>query len=93
MSDVQAHSEHKSHKKEYIIIFVVLAVLTILEIWVAEINGLSKMGKGSALTFLAIGKRRSCSLLLYAPERRDKVDEVYCCDTCYGSGLCYCSLS
>jgi cytochrome c oxidase subunit 4 len=56
VSDVQAHSEHKSHKKEYIIIFVVLAVLTILEIWVAEINGLSKMGKGSALTFLAIGK-------------------------------------
>lgn len=56
MSDVQAHSEHKSHKKEYIIIFVVLAVLTIIEIWVAEIDGLSKMGKGSALTFLAIGK-------------------------------------
>lgn len=56
MSDVQAHSEHKSHKKEYIIIFVVLAVLTAIEIWVAEINGLSKMGKGSALTFLAIGK-------------------------------------
>lgn len=56
MSDVQAHSEHKSHKKEYIIIFVVLAVLTILEIWVAEVDGITKFGKGSALTFLAIGK-------------------------------------
>lgn len=51
-----AHGEHKSHKKEYIIIFVVLAVLTALEIWVAEVKELSKVGKGSALTFLAVGK-------------------------------------
>lgn len=50
------HGEHKSHKKEYLIIFVVLAVLTAIEIWVAEIKGLSKVGKGSALTFLAVGK-------------------------------------
>lgn len=47
---------HVSHKKEYLIIFVILAVLTAIEIWVAEIPGLTKMGKGSALTFLAIGK-------------------------------------
>lgn len=47
---------HQSHKKEYIIIFVVLAVLTAIEIWVAEIKGLSKFGKGSSLTFLAVGK-------------------------------------
>lgn len=50
------HGEHKSHKKEYMIIFVVLAVLTGLEIWVAEVNGISKVGKGSALTFLAVAK-------------------------------------
>lgn len=50
------HGEHKSHKKEYIIIFVILAVLTALEIWVAEVKGLSKVGKGSSLTFLAVGK-------------------------------------
>lgn len=55
MSD--AHTlEHKSHKKEYIIIFVVLAVMTALEIGVAEIKNLSKFSKGSALTFLAVGK-------------------------------------
>jgi cytochrome c oxidase subunit IV len=48
--------EHKSHKKEYIIIFVVLAILTILEIWAAELPQLSKFEKGSALTVLAIGK-------------------------------------
>lgn len=48
--------EHKSHKKSYIIIFVVLAVLTALEIWAAEIPGLSKFQKGSALTGLALGK-------------------------------------
>jgi caa(3)-type oxidase subunit IV len=47
---------HHSHKKEYFIIFVLLAVLTGLEIWVAEIDALSKMAKGSALTFLAVGK-------------------------------------
>lgn len=47
---------HVSHKKSYIVIFVVLAVLTAIEIWVAEIKELSKFGKGSALTFLAVGK-------------------------------------
>lgn len=62
MSDTHAHGsnhehhEHKSHKKSYIIIFVVLALLTVFEIWVADVPGLSKMGKGSALTFLAVGK-------------------------------------
>lgn len=50
------HHEHKSHKKEYFFIFFVLAVLTAIEIWVAEIHGLSKFGKGSALTALAVGK-------------------------------------
>lgn len=61
MSDNHAHAhshhgEHKSHKKEYIIIFVILAVLTALEIGVAEIPGIGKFSKGSALTFLAVGK-------------------------------------
>ena len=55
MSDAHAHA-HKSHKKEYIIIFVVLAVLTAIEIWAAELKALSKFQKGSALTGLAIGK-------------------------------------
>jgi cytochrome c oxidase subunit IV len=47
---------HKGHKKEYFIIFLALAVLTIVEIWAAEIPGLTKFQKGSALTFLAVGK-------------------------------------
>jgi len=55
-SATHAHAEHKSHKKEYLIIFVLLAVLTGIEIWAAEIPGLSKLAKGSALTFLAVGK-------------------------------------
>jgi caa(3)-type oxidase subunit IV len=38
------------------VIFIVLAVLTAIEIWVAEIPGISKFGKGSALTGLAVGK-------------------------------------
>lgn len=55
-STTHDHVEHKSHKKEYLIIFVLLAVLTAIEIWAAEIPGLSKLAKGSALTFLAVGK-------------------------------------
>lgn len=47
---------HKSHKKEYLIIFLALAILTGIEIWVAEIPGISKFGKGSSLTVLAVGK-------------------------------------
>jgi len=61
-----AHADnhvHVSHKKEYLIIFVILAVLTAIEIWVAEVHGLSKMGKGSALTFLAVGK--ACIVAYY----------------------------
>lgn len=48
--------EHKSHKKEYFIIFIALAVLTGIEIWMAEIPGISKFNKGAGLTALAIGK-------------------------------------
>ena len=51
-----AAHEHKSHKKEYFFIFILLAVLTAIEIWVAEVPGISKFGKGSALTGLAVGK-------------------------------------
>jgi cytochrome c oxidase subunit IV len=58
-----AHGEHKSHKKEYIFIFVILAVLTAVEIWVAEVPGISKLGKGSALTGLAVGK--ACLVAYY----------------------------
>jgi caa(3)-type oxidase subunit IV len=47
---------HKSHKKEYIIIFFILAALTALEIWVAEVPGISKFNKGASLTLLAVGK-------------------------------------
>ena len=47
---------HKSHKKEYMIIFFVLAILTVLEVWVAEIQSITKLTKGLALTLLAIGK-------------------------------------
>jgi len=54
-SPAHAH-EHKSHKKEYLVVFLVLAILTAIEIWVAETAGISKMGKGSSLTLLAVGK-------------------------------------
>ena len=54
--DTAHGGKHVSHKKEYIIIFVVLALLTVLEIWAAELKQLSKVGKGSALTLLAVGK-------------------------------------
>lgn len=47
---------HKSHKKEYMIIFFVLAVLTVVEIWIAELKMLTKFQKGTGLTLLAVGK-------------------------------------
>ena len=62
MSDHHAPShshdahEHKSHKKEYFIVFFVLAILTAIEIWVAEVHGISKFNKGASLTLLAVGK-------------------------------------
>lgn len=54
-SPANAH-EHKSHKKEYLVIFLILAILTGIEIWVAEIPGITPFAKGSSLTFLAVGK-------------------------------------
>lgn len=48
--------EHKSHKKEYLLVFLYLTVLTAVEIWVAEIPGIGKFAKGSSLTLLAVGK-------------------------------------
>lgn len=57
MSEVHTHTEHhKSHKKEYFIIFIILGVLTILEVGVAEMKSLTTLVKGSSLTLLAIGK-------------------------------------
>ena len=46
---------HKSHIKEYLIIFVVLAVLTALELMVPELNTAYSL-KASALVLLAIAK-------------------------------------
>lgn len=51
----EAH-EHKSHKKMYLWIFLLLAVLTAIEIWIAEIPGISVFNKGTALTLLAFAK-------------------------------------
>ena len=56
MSDSHSHGEHKSHKKEYFIVFLALGILTILEIWVADLHALTKFHKGVSLTLLAVGK-------------------------------------
>lgn len=55
-TDSNSVHEHKSHKKEYIIIFVVLGILTAIEIWAAEMKSLTTFQKGTALTGLAVGK-------------------------------------
>lgn len=47
---------HKSHKKEYFIIFFALAVLTVIEVYVAEMQTIAKLAKNTAITGLAIGK-------------------------------------
>jgi cytochrome c oxidase subunit 4 len=46
---------HKSHKKEYFIVFFILFILTVVEIYVPETN-LTKAVKGALLTFLACVK-------------------------------------
>ncbi len=47
---------HHSHKKLYIVIFFALAALTGLELLIPELQNVSKIMKGSALTLLAFGK-------------------------------------
>jgi cytochrome c oxidase subunit IV len=50
-----AHAEHKSHTKEYIIVFIVLGVLTALELMIPELN--TKYAyKAIGLVGLAIAK-------------------------------------
>lgn len=51
MSDIS----HKSHKAEYFKVFFVLTALTIIELIIPSVS-LSKLAKGSSLTFLALGK-------------------------------------
>ncbi len=46
---------HKNHRKEYFKVFLVLTALTIIELIIPNMT-LSKMAKGSSLTFLALGK-------------------------------------
>lgn len=46
---------HKSHRKEYFVIFFLLAFLTIVEVFVPELD-LTQFMKGVSLTVLALGK-------------------------------------
>lgn len=50
----QSH-EHKSHTKEYIIVFFVLALLTALELMIPGLNT-AYMNKAIGLVGLAVGK-------------------------------------
>lgn len=47
---------HKNHRKEYFKVFLVLVALTIIELIIPNMTTLSKIAKGSSLTFLALGK-------------------------------------
>ena len=46
---------HKSHTKEYLIIFFVLTVLTVAELYIPEMN-ISYGSKATGLTLLALAK-------------------------------------
>lgn len=54
MGDHQNH-EHKSHTKEYVIVFFVLTFLTILELMIPGLNTLYAY-KATGLISLAVGK-------------------------------------
>ena len=47
---------HKSHFKQYMVIFVALTVLTVLELFIPDLKNVSTFAKGSALTVLALAK-------------------------------------
>ena len=47
---------HKSHFKEYMIVFFVLGILTVLELFIPDLKNVSTFSKGSALTVLALAK-------------------------------------
>ena len=48
--------EYKGHTKEYMWVFFALGVLTVLELYVPDMHFLGKLGKGIALTALAVIK-------------------------------------
>ena len=50
--EVASGEIHKSHRKEYFVIFALLTLLTLIEIYVPEWDA-SKFAKGSALVALA----------------------------------------
>lgn len=47
---------HKSHFKEYMIVFAALTFLTVVEIVIPGLENASQFFKASSLVFLAIGK-------------------------------------
>lgn len=49
-------TEHKSHFKEYMIIFVALAILTVLEVAIPFLEETANWIKATGLILLAIGK-------------------------------------
>lgn len=52
---METTAKHKSHKKEYIIIFFALALLTLFEIYIPSLP-VSYVAKAVSLTLLACGK-------------------------------------
>lgn len=50
-----AHGEHKSHKKEYFLVFLALGVLTLLELAIPDLK-ITYASKAISLTLLAFGK-------------------------------------
>ena len=49
-------AEHKSHTKEYIIVFVVLTLLTVLELFIPGLKDTPHAYKAAGLTLLAVAK-------------------------------------
>ncbi|MES2526919.1 MAG: cytochrome C oxidase subunit IV family protein [Bdellovibrionota bacterium] len=50
-----SEANHANHRKEYYKVFFMLTALTIIELIIPNMT-LTKMAKGSSLTFLALGK-------------------------------------
>ena len=60
---------HKSHKREYFLVFIALAVLTAVELVIPDMK-VSQFAKASSLTFLALGK--ACIVGYYYMHLKDE---------------------
>ena len=85
----EGHHQHKSHTKEYVIVFFVLTFLTILEL---AIPGLKTpyLYKAIGLCSLAVGKAMVVAYFYMHLKEETAWFKIHCCYSYFRSFLCRC---